>query len=180
VHRQSHQPGVRSCPGPTATEYLLNAVKITSSASIASLLAPEPTSPSAADAHIQLPVARSRDAEESSPSSNHSAQIAAQRLAAATSSDLGSVEAGPRRADQPRMRSSIACARCRRSKVKCVNNGVNTTCRDCEAKGRECTYPTPAAGGHHPGVARRESSISRVVNESGTSGEVCSASSFGY
>ncbi|KAF2808477.1 uncharacterized protein BDZ99DRAFT_56634 [Mytilinidion resinicola] len=53
------------------------------------------------------------------------------------------------------MRSSIACARCRRSKVKCVNNGVYTTCRACEASGRECTYPSPATWG--PGAARRES-----------------------
>ncbi|KAF2085156.1 hypothetical protein K490DRAFT_75397 [Saccharata proteae CBS 121410] len=44
------------------------------------------------------------------------------------------------------MRSSIACARCRRSKVKCVNNGVGTTCRSCETTGRECTYPSPAVG----------------------------------
>ncbi|KAB2574991.1 hypothetical protein BFW01_g12016 [Lasiodiplodia theobromae] len=57
------------------------------------------------------------------------------------------------------MRSSIACARCRRSKVKCVNNGVGTTCRACETTGRECTYPSPAAGaGGGVPVARRESS----------------------
>ncbi|KAK6335477.1 hypothetical protein TWF696_002251 [Orbilia brochopaga] len=47
----------------------------------------------------------------------------------------------------PKMRSSIACARCRKSKVKCLNNGVNTTCRACEATGRECTYPPPAVPG---------------------------------
>ncbi len=45
------------------------------------------------------------------------------------------------------MRSSIACARCRRSKVKCINAGVDTTCRACEASGRECTYPPPVVGG---------------------------------
>ncbi|ORY15610.1 fungal-specific transcription factor domain-domain-containing protein [Clohesyomyces aquaticus] len=56
------------------------------------------------------------------------------------------------------MRSSIACARCRRSKVKCINNGVNTTCRACDTSGRECTYPAPAAGGAG-GIARRESII---------------------
>lgn len=44
---------------------------------------------------------------------------------------------------QGRMRSSIACIRCRRSKVKCVNNGVGTTCRSCDHSGRECTYPSP-------------------------------------
>ncbi|KAF2401550.1 hypothetical protein EJ06DRAFT_395846 [Trichodelitschia bisporula] len=52
------------------------------------------------------------------------------------------------------MRSSIACARCRRSKVKCVNNGVNTTCRACETSGRECTYPQPAVTGASMAAAR--------------------------
>ncbi|PWY82147.1 hypothetical protein BO70DRAFT_387247 [Aspergillus heteromorphus CBS 117.55] len=44
------------------------------------------------------------------------------------------------------MRSSIACARCRRSKIKCVNAGIDTTCRACESSGRECVYPAPAIG----------------------------------
>ena len=44
------------------------------------------------------------------------------------------------------MRSSIACARCRRSKIKCVNSGIDTTCRACDSSGRECVYPTPAIG----------------------------------
>lgn len=45
------------------------------------------------------------------------------------------------------MRSSIACARCRRSKVKCVNSGVHTTCKACESSGRECVYPVPGGSG---------------------------------
>lgn len=45
-----------------------------------------------------------------------------------------------------KMRSSIACVRCRRSKVKCVNNGMNSKCRACETQNRECTYPPPATG----------------------------------
>lgn len=49
------------------------------------------------------------------------------------------------------MRSSIACARCRRSKVKCVNSGVGTQCRACETTGRECTYPVPNSTGGHGG-----------------------------
>ncbi|KAK4494336.1 hypothetical protein PRZ48_014634 [Zasmidium cellare] len=53
------------------------------------------------------------------------------------------------------MRSSIACIRCRRSKVKCVNNGVGTTCRSCENSGRDCQYPSPVTGG-----SRRRDSIS--------------------
>lgn len=44
------------------------------------------------------------------------------------------------------MRSSIACSRCRRSKIKCVNAGIDTTCRACESSGRVCVYPTPAIG----------------------------------
>lgn len=58
-------------------------------------------------------------------------------------------------AQAQRMRSSIACVRCRRSKVKCVNNGINTTCRACESSGRECAYPEPVSGGK-----RRDSSFS--------------------
>lgn len=54
-----------------------------------------------------------------------------------------------------RMRSSIACIRCRRSKVKCVNAGVGTPCRSCENSGRECTYPSPIATG-----TRRRDSLS--------------------
>ncbi|KFY45116.1 hypothetical protein V494_01137, partial [Pseudogymnoascus sp. VKM F-4513 (FW-928)] len=46
----------------------------------------------------------------------------------------------------PKMRSSIACHRCRRSKIKCQNNGVNTDCRACVNQNRECTYPAPNAG----------------------------------
>lgn len=66
--------------------------------------------------------------------------------------------AGPEPRQLPgagRMRSSIACIRCRRSKVKCVNNGVGTTCRSCENSGRECQYPPPVTAG-----SRRRDSIS--------------------
>lgn len=63
------------------------------------------------------------------------------------------VPAGP----AGRMRSSIACIRCRRSKVKCVNNGVGTQCRSCENSGRTCEYPEPVAGGS---TRRREVSPS--------------------
>ena len=44
------------------------------------------------------------------------------------------------------MRSSIACRRCRKSKIKCFNAGVNTRCRACESSNRECVYPPPAGG----------------------------------
>ena len=64
------------------------------------------------------------------------------------------------------MRSSIACIRCRRSKVKCVNNGVSTTCRSCENSGRECTYPSPVSGG-----GRRRDSFSASKQEGAVEGE---------
>jgi len=45
------------------------------------------------------------------------------------------------------MRSSIACTWCRRSKVKCVNSGVGTSCRACDNAQRECIYPSPVPSG---------------------------------
>lgn len=87
---------------------------------------------------------------EYSPNSTHrSIPNPAARLLPAVPAEGAKPEAGPRRAaDQPpRMRSSIACARCRRSKVKCVNSGVGTQCRACETTGRECTYPVPNGSG---------------------------------
>lgn len=40
------------------------------------------------------------------------------------------------------MRSSIACVRCRRSKIKCVNNGEGkAACETCLKSQRECQYP---------------------------------------
>jgi hypothetical protein len=64
-------------------------------------------------------------------------------LAAASRGDLNGEAGPPRRVDQPRMRSSIACVRCRRSKVKCLNQGPGTPCRACLTNNRECTYPEP-------------------------------------
>ncbi|KAI1006026.1 hypothetical protein K3495_g2194 [Podosphaera aphanis] len=51
------------------------------------------------------------------------------------------------------VRSSIACARCRRSKVKCVNNGPSSTCKSCAQSNRECTYPV---AGSSPSAKRSE------------------------
>lgn len=75
--------------------------------------------------------------------------------------------AQPGRHAQARMRSSIACVRCRRSKVKCVNSGVGTPCRSCEASGRDCTYPVPVTGGR-----RREGSLSGPVQRPEGLGDV--------
>lgn len=38
------------------------------------------------------------------------------------------------------VRSSLACATCRRSKIKCINEGPNTVCTSCRQKNHECTY----------------------------------------
>ena len=65
-----------------------------------------------------------------------------------------------------RMRSSIACVRCRRSKVKCVNSGVGTTCRSCESSGRDCSYPSPVTS---TTVRRRDSVGGRL--DGATEGE---------
>ena len=51
-----------------------------------------------------------------------------------------------------RLRSSIACARCRRSKTKCTNSGAGTTCEACAHSGRECVYPSLGFG-----VSKRDS-----------------------
>ena len=96
---------------------------------------------------------------------SESAEQAAHTLLAAASRESTNGEAGPRRAGQPRMRSSIACARCRRSKIKCLNNGVNTTCRACQVSGRECTYPAPVLGDR---PNRREGSLTRTLAEGGS------------
>jgi Fungal Zn(2)-Cys(6) binuclear cluster domain len=97
---------------------------------------------------------------------SESVQKGAIDLLAAASRESANGEAGPRRAGQPRMRSSIACARCRRSKIKCLNSGVNTTCRACQVSGRECTYPAPVLGDRSN---RRESSVIRTPGEAGAS-----------
>jgi hypothetical protein len=97
-------------------------------------------------------------------SRSESVQQAAIDLLAAASRESANGQAGPRRAGQPRMRSSIACARCRRSKIKCLNSGVNTTCRACQVSGRECTYPAPVLGDRSN---RRESSVTRIPAEAG-------------
>lgn len=42
------------------------------------------------------------------------------------------------------LRSSIACIRCRKSKIKCNNTGSDAPCETCIRNGKECTYPEPA------------------------------------
>lgn len=46
---------------------------------------------------------------------------------------------------RPPMRSSIACLRCRRSKIKCDNDGGSTPCETCVRGGHNCQYPEVVA-----------------------------------
>ncbi|KAF2661343.1 hypothetical protein K491DRAFT_710921 [Lophiostoma macrostomum CBS 122681] len=45
------------------------------------------------------------------------------------------------------MRSAIACDKCRRSKIKCDNEGIHTDCKQCKANNRTCAYNAPTSGG---------------------------------
>ncbi|KAF5721954.1 transcriptional regulatory [Fusarium mundagurra] len=60
------------------------------------------------------------------------------RLTPATSDEKAG-RRGPR-IKQP-IRSSIACLRCRRSKIKCDNDGGNSPCDTCVKGGHQCQYP---------------------------------------
>lgn len=158
-----------------------NTVKITSSLPIASVLSSPPPHISKVSADQASLGALNSERHNPSPASPNTLHHAASRLLAAASNDGPKAEAGPSKSGQPpRMRSSIACARCRRSKVKCVNNGIGTTCRACETTGRECTYPVPIPGGGGGGGVRRESGESRQPGESVMQHEVCLRSSNVY
>ncbi|KAF2761591.1 hypothetical protein EJ05DRAFT_507244 [Pseudovirgaria hyperparasitica] len=138
----------------------LSTVKINSSAPLANILDSGPLPPTVSSNVEQS--ARNVGGYHSlhhgvSPTQDASSALQSSRPATLPGSRFGASNAS--RAEEPRMRglrSSIACARCRRSKVKCVNNGVNTTCRACETSGRQCTYPPPATGGV---AARREAAL---------------------
>lgn len=41
------------------------------------------------------------------------------------------------------MRSSIACLRCRKSKIKCENNGGTSPCDSCLKTGKDCVFKLP-------------------------------------
>ncbi|CAI6243958.1 unnamed protein product [Periconia digitata] len=65
-----------------------------------------------------------------------------------------------KRTAESRPRSSIACAWCRRSKVKCTNKGQNTVCDTCQKNRRECVYEihvgkdTASKNGHDASAER--------------------------
>ncbi|KAH8678964.1 fungal-specific transcription factor domain-containing protein [Tricladium varicosporioides] len=69
------------------------------------------------------------------------------------------------------VRSSIACARCRRSKVKCVNTGINSTCKACLSSNRECTYPvagsmpTPKRNDANAGIKQEEGESKKRIKK---------------
>ncbi|WYZ45174.1 hypothetical protein EsH8_VIII_000490 [Colletotrichum jinshuiense] len=44
---------------------------------------------------------------------------------------------------RPPMRSSIACLRCRRSKIKCDNDNTGSPCDTCIKAGHKCEFPDP-------------------------------------
>ncbi|CAO2650530.1 Nn.00g018220.m01.CDS01 [Neocucurbitaria sp. VM-36] len=54
------------------------------------------------------------------------------------------------------MRSSVACDKCRKSKTKCENSGINTVCKACAHTKRECVYG-PSTALVSGGSMRRES-----------------------
>lgn len=58
------------------------------------------------------------------------------------------------------MRSSIACLRCRKSKIKCENDGGSSPCETCIKQGKDCKYPEAT-----PLPPKRSEPVSGVKNE---------------
>lgn len=63
---------------------------------------------------------------------------------------------------RPPMRSSIACLRCRKSKIKCENNGGSSACDTCIKTGKECIFKLPEA---NPTPPKRNDPPSGVKQE---------------
>ncbi|KAI2619992.1 hypothetical protein GGR54DRAFT_630527 [Hypoxylon sp. NC1633] len=61
---------------------------------------------------------------------------------------------------RPPMRSSIACTHCRKSKIKCENNGGVSPCDSCIKTGKECVFshpdPVPPKRSEPPTGAKQE------------------------
>ncbi|KAF6798749.1 fungal specific transcription factor [Colletotrichum sojae] len=66
----------------------------------------------------------------------------------------------PSRAMRPPMRSSIACLRCRRSKIKCDNDNSGAPCDTCIKAGHKCEFPDPT-----PAPAKRAEPLSLPKQE---------------
>ena len=82
-----------------------------------------------------------------------------------------------RQAEPARMRSQVACTRCRTSKIRCVNRGFNTDCDQCIKSQRNCSYtPSNISSGTSK---RRDSNVGAVHDgPNGRSAEVSLADSF--
>ncbi|TAQ85711.1 hypothetical protein B7494_g5982 [Chlorociboria aeruginascens] len=147
----SHKPPFPSIPGlkkrPTT-------VTILSPHSIAAIL-----SPSAREAHLTSTAPRASTPKRThteafsdqpylhptSPTqhrTNNPAESGALGAGGETNAGGGEGMQSGQEEKKKMVRSSIACARCRRSKVKCVNTGVNSVCKACHLSNRECTYPS--------------------------------------
>lgn len=61
------------------------------------------------------------------------------------------------------LRSSIACQRCRKSKIKCNNTGGDSPCDTCIRNGKECIYPDVA-----PAPPKRTEPPAGVKSEQGS------------
>jgi hypothetical protein len=70
-----------------------------------------------------------------------------------------------RRPEGPRMRSQIACSRCRRSKTKCDNDGGKVPCKSCAAGNKVCEFPKGDAITSTTPSHRRESVAGQTQNE---------------
>lgn len=77
-----------------------------------------------------------------------------------TSASFGSRDARKPLKMRPPLRSSIACVRCRRSKIKCDNDGGNSPCDTCIKGGHQCQYPEatllPPKRNEPPAAAKQE------------------------
>ncbi|KAF2680021.1 hypothetical protein K458DRAFT_110179 [Lentithecium fluviatile CBS 122367] len=72
------------------------------------------------------------------------------------------------------MRSQIACSKCRRSKVRCVNDGPGTQCVGCAKVGVTCNYTPSAANGPGSGIPKRRGDGPIQQTANGRSGEATS------
>lgn len=63
---------------------------------------------------------------------------------------------------RPPMRSSIACLRCRKSKIKCENNGGTSPCDSCLKTGKDCVFKLPEP---NPAPPKRNDPPSAIKQE---------------
>ncbi|KAI1658459.1 fungal-specific transcription factor domain-containing protein [Daldinia decipiens] len=72
----------------------------------------------------------------------------------------GSIEGKKPPKMRPPMRSSIACTRCRKSKIKCENTGGTNPCDGCIKTGKQCIFkvpePAPPKRTEPPTLAKQE------------------------